>query len=79
VKEVAPVPPPPTTAVVNEGFEEDPFETRGIPEVELGATEVMLFPVLPTRTLYCVRDTPEIAPVLVAFRIPVTPEFMELL
>lgn len=49
LKETAPVPPPATTAVVYEGFAEEPPETRGIPDVADGATEVIPFEAAPTR------------------------------
>jgi hypothetical protein len=54
LNEVAPVPPPATSAVVKLGLAELPLLTKGIPDVADGTTFAMWLLVLPTRTLYWV-------------------------
>lgn len=62
--EVTPVPPPATTAVVNEGLAEAPPDTSGMPDVAEGAIRPMVAVPAPTRTLWFVSPVSWIVSVL---------------
>ena len=80
-KDVALVPPPAIATVVKEGLALDPPETRAIPLVEEGATEVNKFVAPPTMTLCCVTadalsvvpPLPDKTPVTVVTPVPPPP------